>query len=50
MVSIMHKYPNFSFERNKATEMLTIANSFEDIGYGFASIKSAMNCTKSIMI
>jgi hypothetical protein len=46
----MHKYPHFSFNKQEKAEMLTIANSFEEIGYGFASIKCSNSCNRSIII
>lgn len=50
MVSMMHRYPHFSYDKEQKSEMLTIADSFEDIGYGFASIKCSNECNRSIII
>jgi len=50
MISIMHKFPHFSFDKQTKTEMITIGNSFEEIGYGFVSVKCAFNCNRSIII
>jgi hypothetical protein len=50
MVSIMHKYPHFSYDKDAKTEMMSFANSFDDIGYGFAAIKCSVNCNRSIIV
>jgi hypothetical protein len=50
MVSFMHKAQNYSFEKGKKTEMVSYGNTFEDIGYGFVSIKSTINCPYSILL
>ncbi len=50
MVSIMHKFPYFSFDKNAKTEMITFANAFDELGYGFVAVKSAIECTRSIVL
>jgi len=37
----MHKLPHFNFNRTEKTEMITISNAFEEIGYGFVAIQCA---------
>jgi hypothetical protein len=50
MISIMHKYPHYSFDKEQLSEMLTFADTFDDIGYGFAAIKCSSSCMRSIII
>lgn len=50
MVSVMYRYPHFNYGKEQNTEMLTIADSFEEIGYGFFSIKCSTTCNRSIIV
>lgn len=46
----MHKVQNYSFEKGKKTEMISYGNTFEEIGYGFVSVKSTSSCPYSILL
>lgn len=46
----MHKSQNYSLEKGKKTEMISYGNTFEEIGYGFVSVKSTVNCPYSILL
>ena len=46
----MHKAQHYSFENGKKTEMISYGNTFEEIGYGFVSVKSTLKCPYSILL
>lgn len=46
----MHKGQHYSIHKDKKTEMISYGNTFEEIGYGFFSVKTTVNCPNSILI
>ena len=46
----MHKGDHFYIDKDHKTEMVTLARTFEQLGYGYAAIKASKGCNKSILM
>ena len=49
IVSIMHKVNHFYIDKDYKV-MVTLAGTFEQLGYGYAAIKASKGCNKSILM
>ena len=50
VLSTMHKVQHFNFEKGLKTEMIAVAGTFEEIGYGYVAIKASTVCPNTILL
>lgn len=50
MISIIHKSEHFNFERGVKTEMITVAGTFEEVGYGYVGVKTSKESINTTLI
>jgi hypothetical protein len=49
MVSKMHRIDHFYLGKDKK-EMLSIADTFEELGYGFIAVKNTKDCEVEVKV